>query len=116
LQQVSHTNFYYTLKLSPHCLAKFRQPNLFKNYKCNNLKHVTDHKNESVCLTAFDKLRKFNSLLSVGRLPAHIIDDSNATRQLHHQLRYGPFRGKDSASASSLRQCYAPMTDQLAAA
>jgi len=39
-----------------------------------------------------------------------------ATHQLHYQLRFGPFRGKDSASAASLRQCYEPMTDELAAA
>jgi len=30
-------------------------------------------------------------------------EDARAT----HQLRYGPFRGEDSASAASLYQCYA---------
>jgi len=49
-------------------------------------------------------------------LPTHTRDDAHATGQLHYQLRYGPFRGKDSASAASLRQCYARMTDEIAAA
>jgi len=43
-------------------------------------------------------------------------EDAYATHQLHYQLRYGPFRGKDSASAASLCQCNAPMNDELAAA
>jgi len=43
-------------------------------------------------------------------------EDTNTTRQLHYQLRYGTFHGKDSASAASLRHCYAPMTDKLTAA
>jgi len=43
-------------------------------------------------------------------------EDAYATHQLHYQLGYGPFRGKDSASATSLCQCYAPMTGELAAA
>jgi len=43
-------------------------------------------------------------------------EDAHATRQLHCQLRYGPLRGKDSVSAASFRQYYAPMTDELAAA
>jgi len=43
-------------------------------------------------------------------------DDVHATRQMHYQLRYGPFRGKNSASAATLRQCYAPMTYELTAA
>jgi len=38
-----------------------------------------------------------------------------ATHPLHYQLRYGPCRGKDSASATSLYQCYTPVTDELAA-
>jgi len=42
--------------------------------------------------------------------------DAHVIRQLHCQLRYGPFHGKYSASAASLHQCYAPMTDKLAAA
>jgi len=43
-------------------------------------------------------------------------EDAHATCQLHYQLRYGSFRCKDSASAASLYQCSAPMTDELAAA
>jgi len=43
-------------------------------------------------------------------------DDAQATRQLYHQSRYGPFCGKDSASAALLRQYYALMTDELATA
>jgi len=42
-------------------------------------------------------------------------EDAHGARQLHYQLRYGPLRGKDSASAASLRQCYDSMTDELAA-
>jgi len=43
-------------------------------------------------------------------------EDARATHRLHDQLRYGPFRGKDSASVASFHHCYAPMTDDLAAA
>jgi len=43
-------------------------------------------------------------------------EDAHAGRQLYNKLHYGPFRGKDLASAASLRQCYAPMIDELAAA
>jgi len=41
---------------------------------------------------------------------------ARATYQLHYQLRHGPLRGNDSASAASLHQRYAPMTDKRAAA
>jgi len=43
-------------------------------------------------------------------------DDVHATHQLHYQLCYGPFRGKHSTSAALLCQCYALVTDELAAA
>jgi len=43
-------------------------------------------------------------------------EDARAAHQFHYQSRYGPFRGKDSACAASLHRCYAPMTDELAAA
>jgi len=52
----------------------------------------------------------------VDRLPAHMRKDAYATHQLHYQLRYGPFRGKDSTSTASLHQCYVPGTDKLTAA
>jgi len=38
------------------------------------------------------------------------------TRQLHYQLHYDPFCGKDSASVASIHQRYEPMTDKFAAA
>jgi len=41
-------------------------------------------------------------------------EDAHATHQLHYQLRYNPFQGKDSSNAASLHHCYAPMTDELA--
>jgi len=42
--------------------------------------------------------------------------NTHATHQLHYQLRYGPFRGKDSASIALLRHCYASVTDEFFAA
>jgi len=39
-----------------------------------------------------------------------------ATHQMHCQLRYGPFDGKDSVSAALVHQCYEPVTDELAVA
>jgi len=42
--------------------------------------------------------------------------NAHATRQLHYQLRYGPFRGKDSANVASLPQSFAHVTGEHDAA
>jgi len=43
-------------------------------------------------------------------------EDAYTTHQLHYQLQYSPFHGKDSASTASLHLFYAPMIAELAAA
>jgi len=88
--------------MSLHYIGKLESLICFLIYKCDNLKHVSDHKNESVMFNNCWYCSIVQQLLkcrSFARTHAWS-KDVHATRQLHYQVRYNPFHGKDSASAA----------------
>jgi len=50
--QQNSTYLHHMLNMSLNHLEKVRKSNLYKNYKCNNLKRVTEYKNESAMFSS----------------------------------------------------------------
>jgi len=109
-QRNSHTDFRHTLNMLLHYLGKFRKPHLLENYRCNILKAC--HRTQKRKRHASQLLKPFNIFLQL--LKCRLFARTHATPLINCSLN-GVFRGKDSASAALLRQCYTPLTDELAA-